>query len=349
MKKGFHGDGCLVLPGLLFLNAWQGYRYNELADQVAALEKLQSATLDANRDVIAQIAFETSPARVAREGSGGGRTAESTGCILDHAFAGGASAKGRDGPVMASATERVVISFADIAAATGGRILFPARKAEAGSQRLRRFTTGKGWRSLCRPGRRAHRRSRVPGAGRRRRGCSVLVSDAQAAARTGEIERIAKVRPGIISVPDTLQALQDLARFHMKSIPVSDPRRRHRLQREDHDKGDCRGNPFPCSADSDQSGEPELRDRSSHCLLLVEATHRYAVLEMGMNRVGEMDILADIVRPDLALITNIGTAHIGLLGSRDAIAAEKKKIFAHFDGKQTAFIPENTPLPRFPG
>jgi hypothetical protein len=55
---------CLVLPGLLFLNAWQGYRYNDLADQVAALEKLQTATLDANRDIIAQIAFETSPARV---------------------------------------------------------------------------------------------------------------------------------------------------------------------------------------------------------------------------------------------------------------------------------------------
>ena len=68
--------------------------------------------------------------------------------------------------------------------------------------------------------------------------------------------------------------------------------------------------------------------------------HRYAVLEMGMNRVGEMDILADIVRPDLALITNIGTAHIGLLGSQDAIAAEKKRIFAHFDGRQTGFLPE---------
>lgn len=64
MKRAFTAMACLVLPGLLFLNAWQGYRYNELADQVAALEKLQSATLDANRDVIAQIAFETSPARV---------------------------------------------------------------------------------------------------------------------------------------------------------------------------------------------------------------------------------------------------------------------------------------------
>jgi len=72
----------------------------------------------------------------------------------------------------------------------------------------------------------------------------------------------------------------------------------------------------------------------------VDEHHRYAVFEMGMNHAGEMDVLADLVRPDLALVTNIGTAHIGLLGSLDAIAAEKKKIFAHFDGRQTGFLPE---------
>ncbi len=68
--------------------------------------------------------------------------------------------------------------------------------------------------------------------------------------------------------------------------------------------------------------------------------HRYAVLEMGMNHAGEMDVLADIVRPDLALVTNVGTAHIGLLGSQENIAREKKRIFAHFDGRQAGFLPE---------
>ena len=72
----------------------------------------------------------------------------------------------------------------------------------------------------------------------------------------------------------------------------------------------------------------------------VGAEHRYAVLEMGMNHVGEMDVLADIVRPDLALVTNVGTAHIGLLGTRENIALEKKKIFAHFSGGQTGFLHE---------
>nr|WP_281389142.1 UDP-N-acetylmuramoyl-tripeptide--D-alanyl-D-alanine ligase [Spirochaeta isovalerica] len=71
----------------------------------------------------------------------------------------------------------------------------------------------------------------------------------------------------------------------------------------------------------------------------VEERHEIAVFEMGMNREGEMDLLASIVKPDYAVITNIGTAHIGMLGSRDAIAQAKKQIFSCFDGKQTAIIP----------
>ncbi|MGO9412129.1 MAG: hypothetical protein ACLQCB_15430 [Spirochaetia bacterium] len=54
----------LIVPGLLCLNAWQGYRYNELSNAVAALEKQQQDLLEANRDAIAQIAYEQSPARV---------------------------------------------------------------------------------------------------------------------------------------------------------------------------------------------------------------------------------------------------------------------------------------------
>jgi cell division protein FtsL len=54
----------LVVPGLLCLNAWQGYRYNQLSNTVAALEKQQKDLLEANRDAIAEIAYERSPARV---------------------------------------------------------------------------------------------------------------------------------------------------------------------------------------------------------------------------------------------------------------------------------------------
>jgi UDP-N-acetylmuramoyl-tripeptide--D-alanyl-D-alanine ligase len=60
-----------------------------------------------------------------------------------------------------------------------------------------------------------------------------------------------------------------------------------------------------------------------------------------MNRPGEIAELAKVLNPDLALITNIGSAHIGILGSRQAIVEEKKKIFSEFKGNNTALIPVN--------
>jgi UDP-N-acetylmuramoyl-tripeptide--D-alanyl-D-alanine ligase len=51
--------------------------------------------------------------------------------------------------------------------------------------------------------------------------------------------------------------------------------------------------------------------------------HTAAVWEMGMNHSGEIAPLCEIARPRYGIITNIGTAHIEFLGSRDAIAEEK--------------------------
>ena len=55
--------------------------------------------------------------------------------------------------------------------------------------------------------------------------------------------------------------------------------------------------------------------------------HEVMVLEMGMNHPGEISRLTKIASPDIAVITNIGTAHIGLLGSRENIFLAKKEIF----------------------
>ena len=71
----------------------------------------------------------------------------------------------------------------------------------------------------------------------------------------------------------------------------------------------------------------------------IRARHRFGVFEMGMNRRNEIRELAGILRPSLALITNIGTAHVGILGSRREIAEEKKNIFFYFDGSCTGFVP----------
>lgn len=54
----------------------------------------------------------------------------------------------------------------------------------------------------------------------------------------------------------------------------------------------------------------------------------WAVLEMGMNAFGEIERLSLAAEPDLAVITNIGTAHIGMLGSRENILRAKLEIFS---------------------
>lgn len=73
----------------------------------------------------------------------------------------------------------------------------------------------------------------------------------------------------------------------------------------------------------------------------VKPEHEYAVFEMGMDHAGEMDKIVELIKPDYALITNIGIAHIEQLKTKDSIAAEKKKIFKYFKGKQQGFIYEN--------
>ena len=71
----------------------------------------------------------------------------------------------------------------------------------------------------------------------------------------------------------------------------------------------------------------------------VRPHHEVCVFEAGMNRKGEISELARVLNPDIALITNIGSAHIGILGSKQAIAEEKKEIFSRFTGNNTALIP----------
>jgi UDP-N-acetylmuramoyl-tripeptide--D-alanyl-D-alanine ligase len=73
----------------------------------------------------------------------------------------------------------------------------------------------------------------------------------------------------------------------------------------------------------------------------IQKQHEVGVFEMGMNRKGEISELADVLFPNLAVITNIGTAHIGILGTKDAIAQEKKKIFKNFSNECVAFIPND--------
>ena len=64
-------------------------------------------------------------------------------------------------------------------------------------------------------------------------------------------------------------------------------------------------------------------------LLRLDHTHQIAVLEMGMDKFGEIDYLAGTVKPDVGVITNIGDAHIERLGSRENIFKAKCELLPH--------------------
>ena len=66
--------------------------------------------------------------------------------------------------------------------------------------------------------------------------------------------------------------------------------------------------------------------------------HQAAVIETGMNHFGEIEYLGAMVRPDIAVICNIGDAHIEYLGSRGGILKAKCEIFEHLKDDGIAIL-----------
>ena len=75
-------------------------------------------------------------------------------------------------------------------------------------------------------------------------------------------------------------------------------------------------------------------------LLELSDRHRYAILELGANHIGEIAYTSELVRPDVACILNIGTAHLGEFGSREGICQTKAEIYGTLTDKQTAIVPD---------
>ena len=73
-------------------------------------------------------------------------------------------------------------------------------------------------------------------------------------------------------------------------------------------------------------------------LLQLTSNHNYAVIEMAMRAKGEIALLTQIARPTIGLITNVGTAHIGRLGSEQAIAEAKCELLAEMPQNSVAVL-----------
>jgi UDP-N-acetylmuramoyl-tripeptide--D-alanyl-D-alanine ligase len=76
-------------------------------------------------------------------------------------------------------------------------------------------------------------------------------------------------------------------------------------------------------------------------LLRLREEHRFAVIEMGMNHEGEIDYLTHIAQPTVAVVNNAQRAHVGILGSIEAIARAKGEIYAGLRGSGVAVVNED--------
>lgn len=72
--------------------------------------------------------------------------------------------------------------------------------------------------------------------------------------------------------------------------------------------------------------------------LKVSEGTRYLVLEMGARGIGHLTELTDLVRPDVSVVLNVGTAHLGEFGSREAIAQAKGELVEALDETGTAVL-----------
>ncbi len=243
--------------------------------------------------------------------------------------------------MMAIGTRRL-FSFADVVSATGGRAVLESREPEGISSVVTDSRASvEGSLFVALPGERTDGHEFL-GEAARSGAAAVLVSNEQVARRREELLALhAAHGTGVVAVADTLAGLQDLARFHMRGLP-SVTRIGVTGSNGKTTTKEIIGLILSRSA-ATAKNEGNLNSEIGLPLscFAVEQKHRYAVFEMGMNHRGEMGVLADVARPDLALVTNIGMAHVGILGSQDEIAKEKKKIFAHFDGRQVGLLPED--------
>lgn len=131
---------------------------------------------------------------------------------------------------------------------------------------------------------------------------------------------------GVVHVRDTLEALQRLAFHHRRSdsglFVVGVTGSNGKTSTKDLLRSVLSGL-GPVNAT-----EGNLNNHIGLPLTILSGDEedRFGVWEMGMNHPGEIEVLAEIAGPDAAVITNIGSAHIENLGTREAIAAEKAEL-----------------------
>lgn len=146
-----------------------------------------------------------------------------------------------------------------------------------------------------------------------------------------------------IVVPDTLKALGDLARFHRQrfDIPVV-------AVTGSYGKTSTRSLIFAVLS----AGGETLTSQANFnneiglpmTLFQLNKEHKFAVLEMGMRGLGQIDYLAKIAQPTVGVITNIGPQHIELLGNLANIAYAKAELIENLPADGLTVLPADSPF-----
>ncbi len=146
----------------------------------------------------------------------------------------------------------------------------------------------------------------------------VLVSEAESA---NDLPKSVTV----VRVGNTLKALEGLARFHRLrfSIPViAVTGSNGKTTTKDMTAAIMRSTFKTCATKKNFNNEIGL----SQTLLGLTEDDEVCVVEMGMRGFGQIDELCQIACPTIGIVTNVGTSHIGLLGSRENIGKAKSEL-----------------------
>ncbi len=132
----------------------------------------------------------------------------------------------------------------------------------------------------------------------------------------------------VIFAPDTVKALGFIARFWRRQCPAT-------IVAVTGSAGKTTTKDLIVSILSQAGSVTATRANENNeigvaqTLLRMREDDDFCVLEFGMRGLGEIDYLARISMPEIAVITNIGETHIGRLGSREAIAQAKAELLPY--------------------
>lgn len=149
----------------------------------------------------------------------------------------------------------------------------------------------------------------------------------------------------VIEVEDTLQALEDLARFHRQrfSIPVVAVTGSNGKTTTKDMISAVLGTKYRvCHTEKNFNTEIGL----SWTILNLKQDDEVCVTEMGMRGLGQIAELCRIACPTIGVVTNVGTAHIGILGSQKNIQKAKEELVQSLPPSGVAVLNGDDPLVR---